>query len=189
MNRFQGYLAGKNAHIPLENFEIDNSETTPICSREVYINCQHEGVEVETQHYNFTERATNPSASEIEERMMKLNAIVFQQQAENRVLSNNVNLRLGGDRNMPLFHNEIPKEHWQKEQASIDAAVKKSIQNTPYDVRQFDPDTDIEGPNPLDNVNYETTNYAVPKEHGIGTQPQFLTEKFEIPEYKSIYDK
>lgn len=51
-----------------------------------------------------------------------------------------------------------------------------------------EPKKDIKVPSPLDNVNYETTNYEIPQEHGIG-EPYTFGEKIDFPKFKSIYDK
>ena len=59
---------------------------------------------------------------------------------------------------------------------------------TPNECPDLHPEFDREGPTSLDNVDYETTKYAIDKDPKIGQQYQFGTEGYKISEYKSIYD-
>jgi len=184
---------------PMETFEVDNSRASdfvPIMVNPMrvdgYTSTPSTGAAyqvVEAEEYNPNANSNASSRAEAREAAEKaaMAARIEALKEENLVLMNNNNLRQGGDKKMPLQADESHRESDAAEAARELSTVQKANANVPVGVRSLDPKFDIEGPNPLDNVDYETTNYTIPKSHGIGEKEYEFT-KYEIPEYKSMYE-
>jgi len=182
----------------VETFEVDSSRASdfvPIMINPMngggYFNSNPTAIApaysvVEAEEYNPNANSNSTSRSEAHYKAT-LDAKTEALKEENLVMMNNNNLRQGGDKKMPLRPDETHKETDLVRAAKEIESVKKANLKIPEGVRSFDPKFDIEGPNPLDNVNYETTNYTIPKHHGIG-EKEYEFKEYVIPEYKSMYD-
>jgi len=140
---------------------------------------------VEAEEYNPNANS-NTSRSEAQYKAA-MDAKIEALKEENLVMMNNNNLKQGGDKKMPMRPDESHKTLDARRAAKEVDSIKKANSRIPEGVRSLDPKFDMEGPNPLDNVDYETTNYSIPKHHGIG-EKEYEFKEYVIPEYKSMYD-
>ena len=85
-------------------------------------------------------------------------------------------------------NNEEEEELLDNNLKKVNKLIKENNKNTPSCYKKQNECNMNEGPSPLDDVNYETTNYELPKNPEIG-KPYIFNEKMKFPEYKSIYDK
>jgi hypothetical protein len=157
---------------PMETFELDSgraSEFVPIMVNPMRGDGKATAPPayqiVEAEEYNPNANSNASSRAEAREAANRADmaAKIEALKEENLVLMNNNNLRQGGDKNMPMRADETHRDSDVAEAARELSAVKKANANIPTGVRSLNPRFDIEGPNPLDNVDYETTNYAIPK--------------------------
>ncbi len=147
--------------------------------------------EVEAQEQDYLiGSADTPTAVPItrEEDPMVLQARAGSLRSNNFIRSNNIAVAYeNGDANLPgriggVDIDDRWKLHKQMEDSNVISENSKISE-----VPRWDPKTDVEGPSPLDNVDYETTNYSLPKEHGIG-DPYVFSSNCNHEEYKSVYD-
>ena len=150
------------------------------------VNCDTDTVYMHLQSSDYGEKMKTAGPGWIEERRINLQGQIKSMELENRIIRENYALDTNKDK---LF--DAPRDDSRIKdqiQSQRDLFIEMGKRHTPNEVPELNPGFDREGPTSLDNVDPETTKYAIEKNPQIGKEYEFETESYTIPEYKSIYE-